>query len=240
MVRGGRVHDRAILDALESLPTEAIERDVWRVVRKGRDPLRGAVANGRWNAVGEFEVVYTSLTSEGALAEVGYRLSLEPVWPSRIEHELHNLKIKADRALKLENLQQLEKLGVNVARFESFEYSATQAVAAAAHFLEFDALIVPSARYPCHNLVLFLDRLAATLEMLSTNNVDWSVWRANARRYAPMNISHSDLKTLVRTCGDLRTPAQDRQYAARENSWQAVSPSTIMLAALRAPAPPPQ
>lgn len=118
MAGGARVHDRAILDVLESLDSEPVEKTAWRVVRKGRDPLRGAVANGRWNAIGEFEVLYTSLASEGALAEVGYRLSLEPVWPSRIEHEVHTLRIKADRALIFEDLQQLEKLGVNIARYE--------------------------------------------------------------------------------------------------------------------------
>ena len=182
MIGGGRVHDRAILDALESLESKAVERTVWRVVRKGRDPLRGAVANGRWNAIGEFEVLYTSLVAEGALAEVGYRLSLEPVWPSRIEHEIHSVKIRAERALTFENLQQLEKFGVNIARFESFEYTATQAIAAAGHFLEFDALIVPSARFDTLNLVAFLDRLQTLPALTNTDNVDWRAWRARMKR----------------------------------------------------------
>jgi RES domain-containing protein len=182
MVGGGRVHDRAILDDLESLESKAIENTVWRVARKGRDPLRGAVANGRWNAIGEFEVLYTSLESEGALAEVGYRLSLEPVWPSRIEHEIHTLRVRADRALKFENLEQLEKLGINTARFESFEYTATQAIAAAAHFLEFDALIVPSARFTAPNLVGFLDRLQTPPELINTDKVNWPAWRARMKR----------------------------------------------------------
>jgi RES domain-containing protein len=177
-----RVHDRAILDALESLESESIEKTAWRVVRKGRDPMRGAVANGRWNAIGEFEVLYTSLASEGALAEVGYRLSLEPVWPSRIQHEIHTLTIKADRALIFENLQQLERLGVNIARFESFEYAATQAIAAAANFLQFDALIVPSARNDAQNLVIFLDRLQTPPELTNTDTVNWTAWRARMRR----------------------------------------------------------
>jgi hypothetical protein len=116
------------------------------------------------------------------LAEVGYRLSLEPVWPSRIQHEIHTLRIKADRALIFENLQQLERVGVNIAKFESFEYSSTQAVAAAAHFLEFDALIVPSARYDAQNLVIFLDRLQTPPELINTDTVNWTAWRARMRR----------------------------------------------------------
>ena len=39
-----------------------------------------------------------------------------------------------------------QKLGADVAKYESSEYGMTQAIAAAAHFLQFDALIVPSAR----------------------------------------------------------------------------------------------
>ncbi len=182
MVGGGRVHDRAILDALESFTSEALEKTVWRVARKGRDPLRGAVANGRWNEIGEFEVLYTSLEPQGALAEVGYRLSLEPVWPSKIEHEIHTLQIVANRALRFDNLQQLETLGVNTVRFETFEYTATQAIAAAAHFLEFDALIVPSARFTAPNLVVFVDRLRTPPELLGTDKVNWPAWRAKTKR----------------------------------------------------------
>jgi RES domain-containing protein len=182
MVGGGRVHDRAILDALENIDPEAFERTVWRVTRRGRDPIRGAVANGRWNAIGEFEVLYTSVEPDGALAEVGYRLSLEPVWPSKIAHQLHSLLIKPERALRLDSLDQLQILGVDVTKFESFEYSATQAIAAAAHFLEFDALIVPSARFPTTNAVLFLERIQTPPELLSTEDVDWAKWRARSRR----------------------------------------------------------
>jgi RES domain-containing protein len=182
MIVRGRVHDRVVLDALEALEAQVVETTVWRVARKGRDPLRGAVANGRWNAIGEFEVLYTSSSPEGALAEVGYRLSIEPIWPSQIEHQVHTLKVRADRALAFENLKQLEKLGVNVERFGSFDYAATQAIAAAAHFLEFDALVVPSARYNGSNVVAFLDRLHAPPELLSTKDVDWPAWRAKAKR----------------------------------------------------------
>jgi RES domain-containing protein len=182
MVGGGRVHDRGILDALENIDPEALERTVWRVTRRGRDPVRGAVANGRWNAIGEFEVLYTSVEPDGALAEVGYRLSLEPVWPSKLEHQLHSLLIRVERALRLDTLDQLQALGVDITRFENFEYAATQAIAAAAHFLEFDALIVPSARFPTTNAVLFPDRIRTPPEVLSTEDVDWATWRAKARR----------------------------------------------------------
>jgi RES domain-containing protein len=182
MVGGGRVHDRAILDALEAFDHEALEQTVWRVTRKGRDPLRGAVANGRWNAVGEIEVLYTSVEPDGALAEVGYRLSLEPIWPSKIEHQLHTLSEKAERVLKFSNLSELERLSVDVAKFDKFEYDATQAIAAAAHFLEYDGLMVPSARFHAPTLVLFVDRIQIAPKIVKSEDVDWERWRTKTRQ----------------------------------------------------------
>ena len=182
MTGGGRLHDRAILDALESLDSVRLEQTVWRVARKGRDPLRGAMATGRWNAAGELEVLYTSAEPDGALAEVGYRLSLEPIWPSKVEHQIHELSIKADNALRFENLAQLKKLGVDISKFETFEYSMTQSIASAAHFLQFDALIVPSARHTALNVVLFLDIIQTQPELINSEDVDWNTWRAKNRR----------------------------------------------------------
>jgi hypothetical protein len=53
---------------------------------------------------GEFEVLYTSLERDAALAEIGYRLSLEPIWPSRIGHELHLIQVQTERTLKFDSL----------------------------------------------------------------------------------------------------------------------------------------
>jgi hypothetical protein len=185
MPSAGRVHDRAILDALEALDPETFAGDVWRITRKGREALRGSNAHGRWSPSGEFEVLDTSLTRDGALAEIGYRLSLEPVRPSRLKHQLHTIAAKTERTLRFADVARLGPLGVEVAKYATFDYGATQAIAAAAHFLEFDGLIVPSARAPGANLVVFLDRLAAggRLEVKHTEPVDWAAWRkASGRR----------------------------------------------------------
>jgi hypothetical protein len=184
MSSGGRVHDRSILDALEKLEPEPYDSDVWRVARQGREPLRGSSANGRWGAPGELEVLYTSEQRNGALAEVGYRLSLEPVWPSLIKHQIHVLAVKTERTLRLVDLRELGNLGVDISRYESFEYGATQAIAAAAHFLEFDGLLVPSTRFPCSNLVLFTDRVshAGHIQLVNSEDVDWLDWQKNQRR----------------------------------------------------------
>ncbi len=178
MANAGRVHDRAILDALDAMTPVRFDDTVWRITRAGFDPARGSAANGRWSPGGTVEVLYTSLEREGALAEIGYRLSLEPVWPSRIQHEIHQLAARSERTLKFVSVESLAPLGVDVSRYESFEYAATQALAAAAHFLEFDGLLVPSARHHSTNLVLFTDRGAsASVDVTSTETVDWAAWR---------------------------------------------------------------
>jgi len=181
MLGPGRIHDRVILDALEALDPEPFNETVWRVTRKGREPLRGSGADGRWGTSGEFEVLYTSLVREGAVAEIGYRLSLEPVWPSRIAHEIHAIRAQLERALRLVDVAALAPLGVDIAQYRTFDYAATQAIAAAANFLAFDGLIVPSARFDCANLVVFVERVT-TLEVADTQPVDWTEWRAGRRR----------------------------------------------------------
>lgn len=175
----GRVHDRAILDALEAAPSQAFQGQTWRATRKGRDVLRGSGAAGRWNPPGEFEVLYTSLHRDGAVAEIGYRLSLEPVWPTMLQHDVHSIDVETQRTLRFADLASLSPLGVDIVRYETFDYSATQAIGAAAYFLEFDGLVVPSARFPCLNLVLFLERLPAGghLEVRATDSIDWNAWR---------------------------------------------------------------
>ncbi|MDE2514498.1 MAG: RES family NAD+ phosphorylase [Rhodospirillales bacterium] len=174
-----RGHERELLDALQALPAGPFAGDTWRVAIVGREALRGSAAGGRWSPPGEFDVLYTSLSREGALAEIGYRLSLEPVWPSRIAHALHRIRARTTYTLRFADLASLAPLGVDGARYGGFDYAATQAIAAAAFFLDFDGLIVPSARSVAHNLVLFLDKLEpeAALHVAASETVDWVGWR---------------------------------------------------------------
>ena len=172
-------HDGAILDALVAMRPEPFSGPVWRVTRADRPALRGSLGTGRWSPGGDAEILYTSLEPGGALAEIGFRLGLEPVWPSRLSHELHRIEAQSARNLQFADVGSLVPLGVDAARWQGFDYAATQAIAAAAHFLEYDGLIVPSARAPNPNLVVFLDRAteACQLVISETTPVDWKAWR---------------------------------------------------------------
>jgi RES domain-containing protein len=182
MSRLSRQHDRELLDALEAQASEAFAGEAWRITAKGRDALRGSTAGGRWSPPGEFEVLYTSLARAGALAEIGYRLSLEPVWPSRLEHELHRIMVRTTNSLRFADVASLSTLGVDVRRYATFDYAVTQAIAAAAFFLDFDGLIVPSARSPELNLVIFMEKLVEPPKVESSEPVDWPAWRAQQRK----------------------------------------------------------
>jgi RES domain len=180
MSAGERVHDREMLDRLERLDPEAFDGEVWRVVRTNRDPIRGSTAMGRWAAAGEFEVLYTACDREGALAEIGYRMGLEPIWPSRISHDLHQIEVSLSRVLNLTDFELLSQFDVHQDSFESHQYEVEQAISAAARFLEYQAILVPNARYPGTNLVVYpdLEGTLTGLTQVKSEVVDWNAWRS--------------------------------------------------------------
>jgi hypothetical protein len=106
-------------------------------------------------------------------------MSLEPVWPSRLRHDLHELTVQTSKTLNLTDLTRLEVFGVDVRTYRGVNYETIQAIAAAAHFLEYDGLLVPSARYDGTNLVIFPDRLPpnGTVVSVGSEPVDWDAWR---------------------------------------------------------------
>jgi RES domain len=71
-----------------------------------------------------------------------------------------------------------------VSHRQSGGYSVTQAISAAAFFLDFDGLIVPSARSAELNLVIFTEKLdvGERLKVEASEPVDWSAWRSQHRK----------------------------------------------------------
>jgi hypothetical protein len=83
--------------------------------------------------------------------------------------------------LKLDDLSEIEALGVTRERFGELSYERTQAIGDAAYFLGFDGLMVPSARWNCLNLVFFTDQLSpADIALEEAAVVDWAAWRLEA------------------------------------------------------------
>lgn len=179
------VRDAALLDALESTPPAEFHGPLWRVVRAGRNVLQPGRPGGRWDN-GAFDVLYTSLAANGAVAEMRHHIARgQPVIPSMIQFRLFELSGALNRALKLADLNALAALGVDTSRYgllayeeQAREYPRTQDIGEAAFFLGFDGLIAPSARCDCLNAILFTSAIAegdiAAVEDLGL--VDWAAW----------------------------------------------------------------
>lgn len=178
-----RARDLQLLDKIDAQTRHRYSGVLWRVVREGRDPLQGGRSNSRW-CNGEFDVLYTSIERDGAVAEMYALLSLQPVFPSKVSFQCYKLGVHTQHTLKILNLAELAPLGVHVDRYQDRNYERTQEIADAAYFLGFDGLIVPSARWNCANFVLFTDRIAPDKLMVDeheTNLIDWPEWRRKVR-----------------------------------------------------------
>jgi RES domain-containing protein len=173
-----RARDLELLDVLDAHAGVSFSGDVWRVVREERDVLQGYPAGARWDP-GSFDVLYTALAPEGALEEIHFHLSRQPVFPSKIRSVLHRITVQTKRTLRLADLQAIEALGVTAETYVSLDYGRCQEIGDAAAFLGFDGVLAPSARWPCQNLVLFSDSYApGDLQVVESSPVDWADWRS--------------------------------------------------------------
>lgn len=178
-----RARDLGLLDHIDAYPRRPFTGLLWRVVRSGRDPLLGGSSISRW-CNGRFDVLYTSLERDGAIAEIHVLLSLQPVFPSKVAFHIHQLRASVQQSLHLADLPTLARLGGDTDRYKERDYAKTQAIADAAFFLGFDGLFVPSARWGCGNAVLFTERIKPaqlSVEKTEPEPLDWPAWRRRAR-----------------------------------------------------------
>ena len=151
---------------------------MWRVVRKGRSVLDGSRGSGRWNPT-NLSVLYGSREADGAIAEIHFHLNRgQSVFPSRMRHNLCELRIRTKEMLVLADMGALSRLGVIPTRYAEILYDRTQEIADAASFMGFDGIIAPSARWDCQNIVLFLDNIDLDdIEEVGATSIDWTKWR---------------------------------------------------------------
>ena len=175
------VHDPDLLDALEAIEPVSLSGSVWRVTWATRDPLAGGTGGGRWHPPNDFEVLYTSLEHDVAMAEIYHHLSRAPVF-STSHVKVSQLRVAAERILVFKDVESLGPLGVDPESFRRGDYTRTREIGSAARFLDLEGIVVPSARWPGSNLVLFLDRMTArdVLSVEQTLDVNWPAWRERA------------------------------------------------------------
>jgi hypothetical protein len=170
------VHNPDLLDRLDAFPKEAFDGETFRATRMSLDPLAGSYNGGRWMRRDAAAVLYTSLDSDGALAEVAFHLSQLNPRPTK-PVVVHRLRVVAHRILRLIRAD-LASLGVPENAYKDVNPPRTQEIGAAVEFLGCDGLIAPSARWTCDNLMLFPERMGheATLELVHSETVDWIAW----------------------------------------------------------------
>jgi hypothetical protein len=169
-------HDLALLDGLSSFDTINFDGEVYRATRTSHDPLAPSTSGGRWALADKLPVLYTSLSFEGAMAELSFHWSQFSPLPTK-PAILHRISVRARRTLRLLR-SDLPSLGVDLDRFGETNYQRCQQIGAAIGFLECDGLIAPSARWPCENLVLFTDnhQTSDRLELIRSESIEWQSW----------------------------------------------------------------
>lgn len=181
-----QLRDPSLLDALETCLPSPFDGSLWRVTRTGRDPCQCARGGGRWDDT-TFDVLYTSIAEQGAIAEMHFHLRRgQPVVPSKPIYRLHELSYRSDNVLDLSDADRLRMLGVDASGLRKLgyashrlEYRCTQQIGEAANFLGFDALIVPNARAKTTNLVVLCEQGEARMRDPDHpgNPIDWSAWQ---------------------------------------------------------------
>jgi RES domain-containing protein len=161
------LRDPHLLDHVQAIGSQPLQTKVWRITRAGRNPLLASSPKGRWDD-GSFDVLYTALAADTARAELYWHLTRgQPVFPSGLRLHLHELHLEAAKALVLDTPDALQAMGLDMSTYGNLgharlqaEYSVSQQIGEAACFLGYDALVVPSARWPANNLVIITGNLA--------------------------------------------------------------------------------
>jgi RES domain-containing protein len=180
---GARPHDPELVDQLAGFTPRPFDGVVWRVTRLNQDPIAFSYNGGRWSPPSSYQsvpVLYTSLERRAAIAEVTSWLSMLVPRPSK-RVVIHRLMVRATDVVTID-AQALGRLGVDSERYSERSYAATgeappsrtQEIGAALSFLGIDGLIVPSARWPSNNLILF-DNLDNQIEVDGggSEEIDW-------------------------------------------------------------------
>lgn len=170
------IHDPGLIEHLSNLKAISFDGVVYRATRNNLDPLAPSSNGGRWMPKDEMSVLYTSLSEDGAVSELVYhwgKLNPRPSKPANLS------KIKVCLSQSLRVLQtDLKSLGIESDDYHLTNYQKMQEIGHATAFLEFHGLIVPSARWECENLIVFMDNISYNeqIELIEERELDWIKW----------------------------------------------------------------
>jgi hypothetical protein len=177
------IHDPVLVDHLSKLRARPFEAEVYRATGPSVDPLAPSINGGRWAPPPDrdpgISLLYTSCSREGALAELSsFLVGLTPVPKGKLV-KLSRIAVTVSRTVTLDR-PALERLNIDMNLYGQRDYEKTQEIGAALAFLGFDALLAPSARWSCDNLMVFKSNhgIGERLEVLIEENIEWRKWAA--------------------------------------------------------------
>ena len=171
------LHDRELLEKLSAFPAEKYDGEVFRATRLGLHPLTASVSGGRWMPTNVTPTLYTSAGRNGAIAEITFHWSQLTPRPSK-HALLHRIALKTKKSIRLLRAD-LTAVGVDLSHYSDVNYAKTQAIGAAIAHLECDGLIVPSARWNCENVIVFMNNSDGDDDIaliLNSEDLDWLAW----------------------------------------------------------------
>jgi len=118
--------------------------------------LRENTLGARWNPP-DVAAIYTSLKHETLLAEMEYRLGLDPVTPTRPAN-IFKIKVVLGRVVDLRDPQLFRNLGIDPRAYSDDDLGMCQRIGRTVEWLECEGLMVPSARHAGANLVMSLSQ----------------------------------------------------------------------------------
>ncbi len=183
------LHDQALLDWLADFSPTSFEGIGFRATRRGLDPLVPSTSGGRWMPADTEPVLYTSLERNGAIAEVIQHWSRQNPPPSK-PLLVHTLQIKVGRMLSISD-QTLKGYGIPWPDPDATSGSRTQAIGAAAAYLGYDSIRVPSARRANDNLILVFTNLdpGDNLKIVGDpESVHWQSWKDETEVGKPIEL----------------------------------------------------
>jgi RES domain-containing protein len=153
------VYRPELLDALERLEPQRFAQRAWRHMFNDHPPDAENMRGARWNPP-EVAAIYLSLTRDGAIAEGDHVVAIQPRRP-RARRYVYPVDVTLDNVLDISNLARLAELGVTAPDLEGDDLTPCQQVGGAVAWLGHDGLLVPSARSPATNLIIFPANRAA-------------------------------------------------------------------------------
>lgn len=150
-----------LLDALEVL-TGPWEGYAWRRVIGDSDPTQPNVRGARWNPPG-VEALYFSLTAEGAEAEMTKVIERQPR-PVRRPLTSYRFYVSLAQVADITG-DALAEVGHSTDALTAERWNLPAHVGGAAAWLGIAGLLVPSARHPNSNLVVFVNNLQSDDEL---------------------------------------------------------------------------